>query len=322
MIAVCLLVLSGVLSAQGNSDNAFERVKEVKARHAEAFMAEKDVVGIGVGLNDQGYNAVVVLLETGVGRIPEQLEGVPVHRIVTGKIEALKGPTRPPSFDPTGRFRPTIPIGVSTGNIGECSAGTIGCRLNGGYALSNNHVYALENAASVGSKIVQPGRYDTGCATNDADIIGELSVAPMIHFDTTNLVDAAMAAIDSSVTLLKSTPADGYGTPKSETTDPVLGAAVQKYGRTSRLTKGQIVGVDVDVKVGYTNGVAAFRGQIMVASPRGAFIKAGDSGSLLVTDEREPVGLLFAGNTSGKYAWANDIDDVLLALGGMTIDGE
>ena len=98
--------------------------------------------------------------------------------------------------------------------------------------------------------------------------------------------------------------------------------AVQKYGRTSGLTKGQIVGVEMEVKVGYTGGTATFTGQIMVASPRGAFIKAGDSGSLLVTADREPVGLLFAGNTSGKYAWANDIDDVLAAFPGMSIDGE
>lgn len=235
----------------------------------------------------------------------------------------MKGPTKPPRVDPTGRFRP-IPIGVSTGNIGECSAGTIGCKLKGGYALSNNHVYALENNAALESQIVQPGRYDVGCAENSEDVIGTLSnYVPIDFTGGTNTVDAAVAACDDAL-LLNSTPTGtGYGTPKSVTTEPVLGAAVQKYGRTSGLTKGQIVGVDVDVKVGYTAGTATFTGQIMVGSPRGAFIKAGDSGSLLVTDPgRQPVGLLFAGNMSGKYAWANDINDVLGALGNMQIDGE
>ena len=55
---------------------------------------------------------------------------------------------------------------------------------------------------------------------------------------------------------------------------------------------------------------------------KGRFLKAGDSGSLLVTDPgRNPVGLLFAGNRSGKLAIANQIEDVLAAFG-MTVDGK
>jgi len=323
--AVCLLVLSGVLSAQGNSDNAFERVKEVQERHTEAMMARQGVVGTGVGLNDQGRHAVVVLLESpGVGGIPQELEGVPVHPVVTGKIYALPKGGKPgggtPAPSPTSKWRP-VPIGVSTGNIGECSAGTIGCKLVGGYALSNNHVYALENNAETGSQIVQPGRYDVSCATNPSDVIGTLSYFVPINFGGTNTVDAAMAACDDAL-LLNSTPSGGYGTPKSETTEPVLGVAVQKYGRTTALTKGQIAGVSFTVRVGYSGGTATFTNQIMVTS-RKAFIKAGDSGSLLVTDPgKKPVGLLFAGDQSGRYAWANDIHDVLAGLGGMSIDGE
>ena len=52
-----------------------------------------------------------------------------------------------------------------------------------------------------------------------------------------------------------------------------------------------------------------------------AYAIAGDSGSLLVTDpDKNPVGLLFAGDSSGKFAIANQIDDVLDALG-VTVDG-
>ena len=63
--------------------------------------------------------------------------------------------------------------------MGECSAGTIGARVIDSvgyvYALSNNHVYALENTASIGSDVLQPGRYDTNCAIDPNDIIGQLS---------------------------------------------------------------------------------------------------------------------------------------------------
>ena len=53
----------------------------------------------------------------------------------------------------------------------------------GGYALSNNHVYALENEAEIGSDIVQPGRYDVGCAINPLDVIGTLHDYVPISFD-------------------------------------------------------------------------------------------------------------------------------------------
>ena len=54
---------------------------------------------------------------------------------------------------------------------------------------------------------------------------------------------------------------------------------------------------------------------------RAGFIRAGDSGSLLVTREgNHPVGLLFAGSLGGRFAIGNRIDDVLTELN-VTIDG-
>jgi hypothetical protein len=108
---------------------------------------------------------------------------------------------------------------------------------------------------------------------------------------------------------------------KSQTTVAAVNDAVQKYGRTTKLTKGTITAINATVNVGYSLGTALFVNQIVVYGNK-PFIKAGDSGSLLVTDPgRNPVGLLFAGTSSGKYAIANQIDDVLTALG-VTIDGD
>ena len=167
MIAICLLVLPGVLSAQGNSDDAFARVKEVQERHTAKLMAQKGVVGTAVGLNERGRQAVLVLLETpGVGGIPKQLEGVPVHPIVTGKIYAMVKPGGggTPTPSPTSVWPRPVPIGVSTGNEGECSAGTIGCRVKRQgtsgteyFALSNNHVYALEDGIQSTARFFSPG---------------------------------------------------------------------------------------------------------------------------------------------------------------------
>ena len=321
MVAVCLLMLSGLLSAQGNSDNAFERVKEVQERHTQKLMAQQGVVGTAVGLNDRGRHAILVLLENpGVGGIPQELEGVPVHPVVTGKIEALKPGNKPPAsgVDPTVRFKRPVPIGVSTGNAGECSAGTIGCRLVGGYALSNNHVYALEGDAAIGSTIVQPGMYDTKCTYDSANNLGTLSKTVRIEFTDTasNEVDAAVASVGDDVG--KGTPSDGYGIPKRQTVVATVNVQVQKYGRTSKLTSGRVRGLNAIIFVQYDSGVARFINQIMIGG--GGFSKAGDSGSLIVTqDNCNPVGLLFAGGSGATFA--NPIDAVLTAVK-MTIDGQ
>jgi hypothetical protein len=422
-----LFVLSGVLLAQGKSENAFERVKDVQERHTDRLMAIEDVEGTAVGLDQNGQHQVTVFTaRQGVGGIPRNLEGVPVEVVVTGKFYALAKPSVLPSqarSAPTDRTPPAAPtdlkasavsssqinlswtdkannekgfkieravtgsfvqiatvgtnktsysdtglapsmkytyrvrayngagnsgysneasattfapepclfprpapIGVSTGNRGECSAGTIGCRVKGGgnvYALSNNHVYALENKASIGSEVLQPGLYDTGCVYNSANVIGKLYKFIPIVFSrgASNKIDAAIAS--SSPDLLgNGTPGDGYGIPSSTTATPYVDMPVQKYGRTTLLTEGTVTAINVIVNVGYSSGTARFVNQIFVQSST-AFIGAGDSGSLLVTDDpgKNPVGLLFAGTSDGKLAVANPIGAVLSAFD-VTIDGE
>lgn len=84
---------------------------------------------------------------------------------------------------------------------------------------------------------------------------------------------------------------------------------------TTGLTSGSITSINTTVIVRYSRGQARFVNQIVVESSS-AFILPGDSGSLLVTqDGNIPAGLLFAGNSSGTYALANRIEDVLTALG-------
>ena len=210
---------------------------------------------------------------------------------------------------------------MSTGNEGSCSAGTIGARVTKGtnvYALSNNHVYALENEAPIEDKIVQPGVYDTDCQQFTTNQIGTLAAFVTIVFDDTteNTIDAAIA-LSSVDDLGNATPSDGYGTPSSTIADEFLGQKVQKYGRTTGLTTGTVAAIHATVRVGYGSGIARFVDQIIVEGDKGGFLKAGDSGSLLVTydtDDANPVGLLFAAGRGGKIAVANPIDLVLDAF--------
>ncbi len=331
VVVVCgLLALSGVLLAQGRSEQALERAIEVQERHTERLMAIEGVAGTAVGLNPGGQAAVAVLLERpGVGGIPQQLEGIPVHPVVTGEIYALQPPEASAGAlaVPTARFPRPVPIGVSTGHP-AITAGTIGCRVTDGtnvYALSNNHVYANENLAGIGNAVIQPGTFDGG--TSPADNIGNLADYEPIVFSTSanNVIDAAIA-LSSTNLLGNSTPSDGYGKPKANPVSPRINAPVKKYGRTTGLTKGKIWAVNATVNVGYSHGVARFVNQIIITP--GAFSAGGDSGSLVVldggkgkniADDRRPVGLLFAGSSSVTIA--TPIDTVLSRFG-VAIDGQ
>jgi len=330
-----LLALSGVLLAQGNRDWVFEHVKYVQEANTARLMAMDGVEGTAIGLNENGRLAIKVFTAgPGVAGIPRNIDGVPVEVVVTGKFYALPKPEKPPgkpdkppkpepdeTVDPTSRFERPVPIGVSTGNVESNSAGTIACKVTKGdavYALSNNHVYALENTASENSAVLQPGRYDGGTAE---DAIGTLAEYVEIDFEGgDNVVDAAIALCYAGA-LGNATPSDGYGIPNSDTVTASVGLAVQKYDRTTGLTKGTVSGIGATVNVSYSSGTARFVGQIIVEA-RKPVIKAGDSGSLLVTDpDKYPVGLLFAGNGNGKLAVANPIDLVLEAFE-VSIDGE
>lgn len=87
---VGVLVFSGVLQAQGRSVEAFERVKEVQERHTKSLMAIKGVEGTAIGLDDNDQPVVKVFIaRSGISGIPDVLESVPVHVVVTGKFYAL-----------------------------------------------------------------------------------------------------------------------------------------------------------------------------------------------------------------------------------------
>ena len=226
-----------------------------------------------------------------------------------------------------------VPIGVSTGHP-NITAGTIGCRVvdtaGNVYALSNNHVYADQNRASIGDNVLQPGVYDGGI--NPRDAIGKLAAFVPISFSrgANNTIDAAIASVNKITVggeqvwaVGVATPSsDGYGTPSAtivKSGDIPLQLAVQKYGRGSSpsLTKGNVTAVNATVNVQYDRGVARFVGQILVGP--GGFSTGGDSGSLIVTQiGNNPVGLLFAGSSSVTVA--NPIDAVLTQFH-VIIDG-
>ena len=113
-----------------------------------------------------------------VAGIPGELDDVPVESVTTGVIVARA---------PTDRFPRPVPIGVSSGHL-NTATGTLGARVVDGsgnvYALSNNHVFAAINEASIGDGIIQPGNVDGG--NDPADRIGTLHDFQQIDFSGGN----------------------------------------------------------------------------------------------------------------------------------------
>ncbi|RJR39589.1 MAG: hypothetical protein C4567_11785 [Deltaproteobacteria bacterium] len=289
-------------------------------RHGPRLMAEPEVVGTATGLDNADEPTVVVYTRqaVAVGAIPPSVDGIPVTVKVTGEIRPMQADYFP---------RP-VPIGVSVGNKRECAAGTIGCRVKDAagkvYILSNNHVLAMENVSPLGVGIAQPGLFDAAvqCVYSTTYLLGKLYDFEPISFTQNNIMDAAIASTNKSK-LGNATPNDGYGKPKTTTAAAAIGQQVQKYGRTTGHTLGAISAINATFDINYGTDVnprfARFVNQIVVSSPT-AFILPGDSGSLLVTNLKKPVGLLFAGNGNGTLAIANPINPVLQRFG-VTIDG-
>jgi hypothetical protein len=242
---------------------------------------------------------------------------------------------------------------VAGSRIADCCSGTLGALLEGPgnrlYILSNNHVLARSDHASVGDAIVQPGLIDNNCTPNGAGA-GVQTMATLdgwlpLAAKSTN-VDAAIAqvtsrAVDATGSILELGARQPDGTlaaaPPGITSTGGKGETAQlsmklaKSGRTTGLTCGSVTALYLDVSVDYFLDCAetrpylskTFTNQLAVSG--NAFSDAGDSGSLLVdSSNAEPVGLFFAGGVDlagVSQGIANPAAEVLSELGAQLNGG-
>jgi hypothetical protein len=237
----------------------------------------------------------------------------------------------------------------SNGNIIDCAGGTLGALVRDQssnlYILSNNHVLAESDQATVGDTIIQPGLVDTGCTQLASGVtgiraIGTLQYWPALLNASVN-VDAALASttsasVDSSGAILSLGAAGGGTNPIGAAapaggTGETLSAAdinnihVAKSGRTTGLTCSTVDVINASVKISYYKDAAetqfytakTFTNQIGI--PGNYFSDTGDSGSLIVdTANAQPVGLFYAGSagtsTAPGESFINPITDVLTDL--------
>lgn len=295
-----------------------EAVRRAKDHATSALLSKSNVQGVVVGEKvsggrGTGKSAVVVLVSRKVpvdalaedDVVPSDVNGVPTDVLEVGRIDKRVLTAMPEAAGYQRARAAGIAPGDSCGHP-DVTAGTIGALvMNGRRAaiLSNNHVLANENLAKRGDPILAPGPYDGGEIGRDQ--VGELSGFLPITFSGGNAIDAAIADVSMREV---SRSIRWLGVPRGAR-DPELGDRLIKFGRTTDLTTGRVIGVNATVLVGYDHGVARFEGQILT----GDMSDGGDSGSVALDDEGRAAALLFAG--SSRVTVYNPISAVLSGLG-------
>jgi hypothetical protein len=150
------------------------------------------------------------------------------------------------------------------------------------------------------------------------------------HFVNPCDADLALARATTSegISSWQGSEESGYDTPAT-TAAPMSLMRVKKFGRTTGLTFGEVEArVTSPMPVTYNSkhfkGVVWFTNVWTVRGDQGnAFALPGDSGSLVVTENAEQsVGLVFAANASGDYAWIIPMPCVVAAFGGLELLSE
>jgi hypothetical protein len=330
------------MKEKGAEMTLFIEVQKILAKNCKKLLKKNiEAVGIGYKIKDGEQTRELAIICSVRKKlpiseiakknlIPREIKNVKTDVIEVGIIKALH----------TNKHRPA-PGGVSIAHT-DVTAGTLGCvirRDDVRYILSNNHVLACSNNAKIGDSIIQPGPHDDGKFPEDhiadlADFVpinfsGIPSECPisngfikiingilyMIKSKTrlqaikqaqSNLVDAAIAKPlndeDVSDEIFEIGRIIGAES-------AILGMKIQKSGRTTGKTQGEITQVDVTANVHYGGvKIAQFTDQIMA----GPMCAGGDSGSAVLDEDNNIVGLLFAGSDSTMVA--NRIENVFELL--------
>ena len=249
------------------------------------------------------------------------------YRVTKPLIISDSEVSEPFGADPYELFKQRYACGSSISIGNTRAAGTIGAlvRDNKGtlFGLSNNHVSGGCSNARAGLPIVAPGIMDVMVGSHNPFTIGlHHAILPMRPGDPSvasgheENSDAALFSIVDEA-LVTSWQGQQYDTPE-DIVDPVDDMIVEKVGRTTKHTQGNIDSrVSGPFPVQYKSVTyhspedsSTFIGQVffnevyLVYGKNGTlFSKPGDSGSLVVTTDngiRKAVGLVFAGKTSGE----------------------
>lgn len=314
-------------------------IRRAKADAEKGLLSYEGVTGVGVGekIADGEHTGIpsirVYVREKKVKSdlkkdqiIPEKINGFPTDVIEREfELHSLSVPVESMQLQvDTGRYDP-LTGGIS---LGPCRvidnhiyAGTLGLIVEDNdtdkpMLLSNFHVMCVDDGWDVGNSMAQPSRIDGGACPSD--VVGKLLRA---HLG--GQVDGAIAEIvnrDHNCRIIEVGRVNGKAV-------PVHAEPVRKRGRTTRLTHGFVDDVSLSVRINYGDGLGTkiLSNQIGISvdsSQSTKFGDHGDSGSIVVNQNNEAIGLYFAGSSDGSSGVANPIGAVFSALNVHLCDKE
>ncbi len=239
--------------------------------------------------------------------------------------DSLKGPVSEPfasGLAPRANFGRQRPFkGGDAGiHFAVSGSGTFGIVNKDGEILTNNHVGANEDVeggdfARKGDVWLQPGAHGGATASDAVAVLDRWNkIAPVArHQDYRfNMYDAAVGQVlDNLEAGTDYEPGQVRNIGSAEGATPVdIGDEVTKMGARTEVTRGVVTHVFVPgavTRVGPYHGQDAdFALQLVIQSQKGQFSGPGDSGSLILRDEKDKetgnykaAALLFAGGTDG-----------------------
>ena len=273
------------------------------------------------------------------GLLPKLIAGIAVDYIGHASLEAnpphlpqSNAAAAPRYFEHNGR----LACGSSVSAATIWGAGTLGAivTLADGTmcGLTNNHVTGGCNHTQVGMHVMAPAPFDADPNHPAPLAIGRHhSFVPLASGDPRQVqmqeLDVALFEIHEA-NKISSMQGDGYYDTPTNVLAPMGGMSVKKVGRTTGLTHGQIVGffptpLGIPYQGDRFTSTVYFQNAWVIQSSNGdPFSLAGDSGSLVVTEDGlSAVGLIFAGATNGSVSYMIPVQSALATLGATLVQG-
>lgn len=301
-----------------------ERLRQIKTAAEDDLLNRPGVTGVDIGykfVHGRKTDEIVIRIHVA------EKKDVPADQQLPAQIQGVKTDIIQNRFRPAGDRGYYNPIlgGIDIGPLRvvdlESIAGTLGAIVVDNVTrdrmlLSNYHVLCVNEGWDQGGDVL---RRITQPST------GGILVATIQRGTLNKDVDAAVARLDNITRYACGVQDVGAIT---GTAVPELGMAVRKRGRTTGLTYGTIQGLHATAAITFGHGVGTiiFREQMEIypdTTRNALFADQGDSGSTIVNDAGQVVGLLFAiGADSNGRGIATPIQRVLETMNvSMAIEG-